>query len=64
MELKDKKYASTTRRKFDLEEEHKVRVALIWSRCAYISAQQIMSKLDVDNYTLSRIPRPSDTERK
>ena len=45
MEVKDKNNQSKgSTRKFDLEEEHKV----------------LMKKLDIDNFTLSRIPRPEE----
>lgn len=42
MEIKDKRQTSVSKRKFDLEEEHK----------------SLMKKLDIDNFSLSRIPRP------
>jgi hypothetical protein len=42
--LKDKQNKSTTTRKFDLEEEHKA----------------LMEKLDLDSFSLSRIPRPAE----
>jgi len=44
VEVKDKNNQSKSIRKFDLEEEHK----------------QLMKKLDIDGYSLSRIPRPED----
>ena len=44
MEMKDKQKKSTTVRKFDLEEEHKV----------------LMKQLNVEDFSLSRIPRPED----
>ena len=44
MELKDQQNKSMTVRKFDLEEEHKT----------------LMKKLDIDNFSLSRIPRPTE----
>ena len=43
-ERKDKERQSMTIRKYNLEEEHK----------------QIMKSLDIDDYKLSRIPRPDD----
>ena len=47
MEIKDKRQSSTSVRKFDLEEEHRL----------------LMKKLDIDNFSLSRIPRaPTDGE--
>ena len=44
VELKDKQNKSTSVRKFDLEQEHR----------------EMMSKLDIDNYVLSRVPRPGE----
>jgi len=44
MEIKDKRSKSTSQRKFDLEEEHRL----------------LMKKLDIDNFSLSRIPRPEE----
>jgi len=44
MEMKDKQNKSTSVRKFDLEKEHK----------------ELLSKLDIENFSLSRIPRPVD----
>jgi hypothetical protein len=46
MEIKDRRVKSTTARKFDLEEEHR----------------KMMAQLDIDNYTLSRIPRPEEVD--
>lgn len=46
MELKDKQNNSKTTRNFDLEEEHRA----------------LMKKLDLDNFSLSRIPRPAGDE--
>ena len=43
-ELKDKKASSISSRQFSLEEEH----------------AKIMKSLDIDNYTLSRVPRPEE----
>jgi hypothetical protein len=52
IELKDKRNgtgtASISQRKFDLEEEHR----------------KMMQNLDIDNYKLSKIPRPDDSEKK
>jgi hypothetical protein len=45
-ELKDKGNNSKSQRKFDLEEEH----------------NKLIKSLDIDNYSLSRIPRPEDLE--
>lgn len=44
MEMKDRKEKSTTKRTFDIEEEHR----------------KMMKQLDIDNYSLSRIPRPEE----
>jgi hypothetical protein len=44
MELKDKKFKSQSTRKYDMELEHK----------------KMMESLDIDNYVLSRVPRPGD----
>lgn len=45
LEVRDRQQGqSVTVRKFDLEEEHKL----------------LMSKLDLDDFSLSRIPRPED----
>jgi hypothetical protein len=46
-ELKDKGNNSKSQRKFDLEEEH----------------NKLIKSLDIDNYSLSRIPRPEDLEK-
>lgn len=46
MEIKDKQNKSTTVRKFNLEEEHKA----------------LMAKLDIENFSLSRIPRPDEVD--
>lgn len=46
-ELKDKNNNSKSTRKFDLEEEH----------------DKLMKSLDIDNYSLSRIPRAQDLEK-
>jgi DNA-directed RNA polymerase subunit H (RpoH/RPB5) len=46
-EVRDKQTNSVSTRKFDLEEEHK----------------KLMSKLDIDNFTLSRIPRPDEVRQ-
>ena len=46
VEMKDKLIQSSSTRKFDLEEEHK----------------RLMQKLDIENYTLSRVPRPEDLD--
>jgi wyosine [tRNA(Phe)-imidazoG37] synthetase (radical SAM superfamily) len=43
-EVKDKKLNSTSTRKFDLAEEHR----------------KIMGQLDIDDFSLSRIPRPGE----
>ena len=43
-EMKDKQNSSSTVRSFDLEQEHK----------------ELMKKLDIDNFSLSRIPRPEE----
>lgn len=43
-ELKDKQNDSKSVRKFDLEEEHR----------------KLMKSLDIDSFTLSRIPRPEE----
>jgi hypothetical protein len=48
VELKDKGNQGKSERKFDLEEEHR----------------KLLKSLDIDNYTLSRIPRPDDSEKK
>lgn len=50
VEMKDKKTASVSKRKFDLEEEHTA----------------LMKKLDIDNsYSLNaRIPRPGEEKEK
>lgn len=45
IDVKDKRTNSMTTRKFSLEEEHK----------------KMMKNLDLDNYSLSRIPRPEDS---
>jgi Cytochrome c oxidase assembly protein COX16 len=45
-ELKDKAKKSTTQRKFDLEEEH----------------SKMMKQLKVENFSLSRIPRPEELD--
>lgn len=44
MSLKDKQNSSKTQRKFDLDEEH----------------AKIMKQLDIENFKLSRIPRPGE----
>jgi len=44
MEIKDRNNNSKSERNFNLEEEHKL----------------LMKKLDIDNFSLSRIPRPDD----
>ena len=44
MEYKDRKGATISKREFTLEEEHK----------------KMMKQLDIENYTLSRIPRPDE----
>eukprot|EP01036_Dinobryon_divergens_P025643 gene25643-34215_t len=44
MELKDKHTKSTSERKFNLEEENK----------------KLLKQLDIENFSLSRIPRPDD----
>ena len=44
MELKDRNNKSTPTRKFNLDEEHR----------------KLVGKLDIDNFNLSRIPRPED----
>lgn len=44
VEARDKNNQSKSTRKFNLEEEHKA----------------LMKKLDIDNFTLSRIPRPEE----
>eukprot|EP01038_Epipyxis_sp_PR26KG_P012931 gene12931-17333_t len=44
VELKDRHNSSVSTRKFDIEQEHK----------------EILKNLDIDNYKLSRIPRPED----
>jgi len=47
MDIKDKRTQSVSKRKFDLEEEHKM----------------LMQKLgDLSDFTLSRIPRPPNSE--
>ena len=46
MEIKDKRNTSVSKRKFDLEEEHKV----------------LTAKLNLDNFSLSRIPRPEGVD--
>jgi hypothetical protein len=46
-ELKDKNNNSKSTRKFDLEEEH----------------NKLIKSLDIDNYSLSRIPRAEDLEK-
>lgn len=43
-EIKDKQANSVSVRKFDIAKEH----------------EQLMKKLDIDNFTLSRIPRPDE----
>jgi hypothetical protein len=48
VEMKDKKNASKSTRKFDLEEEHLM----------------LSKKLDIDNFTLSRIPREESLDSK
>jgi DNA-directed RNA polymerase subunit H (RpoH/RPB5) len=44
VEVKDKHHKSVSTRKFDLEEEHK----------------KLMSKLAIEDFKLSRIPRPEE----
>jgi Cytochrome c oxidase assembly protein COX16 len=45
MEIKDKRSGkSSSQRKFDLDEEHRL----------------LMKKLDIENFSLSRIPRPEE----
>ena len=44
-EIKDKKHTSMSTRQFNLEAEH----------------AKMMKQLDIDNYTLSRIPRPGES---
>jgi cytochrome c oxidase assembly protein subunit 16 len=44
VEMRDKNKKSTTQKQFDLEEEHR----------------KLMKNLDIDNFTLSRIPRPEE----
>lgn len=46
MEIKDKRTTSVSTRKFDIDEEHR----------------KLMKKLDIDNFSLSRIPRPETDE--
>lgn len=46
MDIKDKRASSISKRKFDMDEEHKL----------------LMKKLDLDNFSLSRIPRPEGLE--
>lgn len=46
LEIKDKHSQSKSKRKFDLEEEHRM----------------LMKKLDIENFSLSRIPRPETLE--
>ena len=47
MEMKDRKNKSTATRKFDLEEEH----------------SKLIKQLDLDNFSLSRIPRPEENSK-
>ena len=44
MEYKDRRGKSVSKREFQLEEEH----------------EKMMKQLDIKNYSLSRIPRPSE----
>jgi hypothetical protein len=46
IEIKGRTSKSTTPRQFDIDEEHRL----------------LMKKLDIENYTLSRIPRPEEEE--
>ena len=46
MELKDKQNKSISTRKFDLEEENK----------------KLLEKLNINDFKLSRIPRPDNNE--
>ena len=48
VELKDLHNKGTSERKFDLEEEHR----------------KLLKQLDIDNFTLSRIPRPDEVAAK
>ena len=48
VEVRDKNNQSKSIRKFDLEEEHKT----------------LMKKLEIDNYSLSRIPRPDEDNKR
>lgn len=48
MELKDKHMKSTPERQFDLEEENR----------------QLLKKLNIDDFKLSRIPRPDELDPK
>jgi len=48
VEVRDKNNQSKSTRKFDLEEEHKT----------------LMKKLEIDNYSLSRIPRPDEDNKR
>lgn len=48
VEMRDKNKKSTTQKQFDLEEEHR----------------KLMKNLDIDNFTLSRIPRPEELAEK
>lgn len=45
-EVKDRRHGSISERKFDLKKEH----------------DSMVKSLDIDNYSLSRIPRPDEVE--
>ncbi len=46
VEMKDRIIKSTSEKQFDLEEENR----------------KLLKKLDIDNFTLSRIPRPGEEQ--
>lgn len=47
VELKDRVIKSSSEKQFDLEEENR----------------KLLKKLDIDNFTLSRIPRPGEDQQ-
>jgi hypothetical protein len=47
VELKDRAIKSTSQKKFDLDEENR----------------KLIQKLDIDNFSLSRIPRPEENQQ-
>ncbi len=48
VEMKDKNEKAINERQFDIEEEHR----------------KLLKRLDIDNFTLSRIPRPEELAEK